>query len=101
MPGVSAAHLLFTIHTGALELAHLPPDYSHHEALYRKFRERGGFSLLLAQPGLTVTGVDVSSTAIEWAVERANAVSSNVCLRAQMPTHLDDLITRARKPVKV
>ncbi len=104
-------------------MPHLPPDYSHHEALYRKFRERGGngwnneqaesylemlqcisaqlppvaldnpvetleigcgagnFSLLLAQQGFTVTGVDISSTAIEWAVERAKASSSDVSFR--------------------
>jgi tRNA/tmRNA/rRNA uracil-C5-methylase (TrmA/RlmC/RlmD family) len=69
-----------------LDLAHLLPDYSHHEALYRKFRERGNFSLLMAQQGFTVTGVDISSTAIEWAVERAKAASSDVCFRAKMPT---------------
>ena len=113
----------FNICTGVLELSHLPPDYSNHDALYRKFRERGGngwnneqaqayqemlqfispelptikhgtpvhtleigcgagnFSILLAQHGFRVTGVDISPTAIEWANERASPVSKDVSFR--------------------
>ena len=104
-------------------MSHLPPDYSNHDALYRKFRERGAngwndeqadsylemlqfilpelppiandnsvetleigcgagnFSMLLAQQGFTVTGIDISPTAIEWANERANAISKDVSFR--------------------
>jgi ubiquinone/menaquinone biosynthesis C-methylase UbiE len=104
-------------------LSHLPPDYSHHDALYQKFRERGGngwndeqaesyqemlqfispelpafaddnlvstleigcgagnFSLLLADQGFKVSGVDISPTAIEWACERAKEVCKDVSFR--------------------
>jgi SAM-dependent methyltransferase len=38
----------------------------------------GNFSMLLAQHGFTVTGVDISPTAIDWAVERAIAAGKDV-----------------------
>jgi SAM-dependent methyltransferase len=31
----------YVTNTGVPELPHLPPDYSHHDDLYRRFRERG------------------------------------------------------------
>jgi 2-polyprenyl-3-methyl-5-hydroxy-6-metoxy-1,4-benzoquinol methylase len=41
----------------------------------------GNFSLLLAEQGFQVTGVDISPTAIEWASERAKAVCKDVSFR--------------------
>lgn len=112
------------------ELPHLPPDYSHHDDLYRRFRERGAngwndeqadsyqemfqfispdlplaspakpvkaleigcgagnFSLLLAQHGYAVTGVDISPTAVGWASDRANAVGMDVEFLVDNVVHL-------------
>jgi ubiquinone/menaquinone biosynthesis C-methylase UbiE len=104
-------------------MSHLPPDYIHHDDLYRKFRARGAngwndeqaesyqemfefispdlpptslddpiasleigcgagnFSLLLAQHGYKVTGVDISPTAIEWACERTRGIGIELDFR--------------------
>ena len=104
-------------------MPHLPPDYSRHDGLYRKFRDQGAngwnderaesyqemfqfispdlppathgntvltleigcgagnFSILLAQNGYRVTGVDISPIAIEWAVERANSINMEMDFR--------------------
>ena len=106
------------------------PNYSHHDDLHRKFRERGAngwndeqadsyqemfqfispdlpqvstekpvqtleigcgagnFSLLLAQHGYTVTGVDISPTAVDWAKDRAKAVGMDVEFLVDNVVHL-------------
>lgn len=97
----------------------LSPDYSSHDAIYRRLKADGGvgwgcetevaamfgqvlpwlppptsradllelgcgagnLSLLLAAHGYRVTGVDIAPTAIEWALERAEAAAVAVEFR--------------------
>ncbi len=48
----------------------------------------GNFSLLLAQQGYALTGVDISPTAIAWALERARAIDAEVSFRVDNVLHL-------------
>lgn len=41
----------------------------------------GNFSVMLAQHGYTVTGVDISPTAVDWAKERARSTNTVVVFR--------------------
>lgn len=41
----------------------------------------GNFSVMLAQHGYTVTGVDISPTAVDWAKERARSTNTEVVFR--------------------
>ncbi|MBP9150342.1 MAG: class I SAM-dependent methyltransferase [Rhodoferax sp.] len=48
----------------------------------------GNFSVLLAQRGLRVTGVDISPTAISWATDRAKALKCAMGFRVDNVLHL-------------